>query len=85
MSDGHIAIDGTKVYGGLFKRMVNAEDARRGHCYPVMTSPALYHQQEIEVAAVRLIIFLEVIIGLFHKTANLTAQQHLGKNVAAVI
>ena len=30
--------------GSLLKGMIDAEDARGGHRYPVMTPPALYHQ-----------------------------------------
>ena len=82
---GNIAIDGTEIDRRLLERMVDAEDARRGHRYPVMTSPSLHHQQKVQMATVHLVVRFEVIVGLLHEAANLAAQQHLGQDVAAVV
>ena len=85
MAYGYIAIDSTEVDRSLLDGMIDAEDARRCHRYPVVSPPALHHQQQIQVAAVGLIVLLEEVMGLLHEATNLAAQQHFGQDIAAVV
>ena len=82
---GNVAIDGTEIDWRLLDGMIDAEDAWRCHRYPVVSPPSLHHQQQIQMAAVGLIVLLEEIMGLLHEATNLAAQEHLGQDVAAVV
>ena len=78
MPQGNVAIDCTKVDRSLLDGMVNAEDSGRGHRYPIVPTPALYHQKEVEMSAMRHVVLLKIVVRLLHKATYLAAQKHFG-------
>ena len=52
---------------------------------PIVTTPALYHQQKIKSTAAFIIILLKKVTGVLHKTTYLTRQKHLRQDIPIVV
>ena len=64
--------------------MRQLEHPRNGHLLPVEAPPALCHHQQVECAAVLLVVALEEVIGLWHEAFDFRCQEHLGHDISAV-
>ena len=69
---------------GYLGHVLECECSGYGHRVPVESAPALYHEQEVECAAVFLVVSLEVVAGVFDEASNLAAQEHFGVDITVV-
>ena len=77
-------VDLAQEEGSLLGEVVEHECAWRGHVVPVVASPSLNHEQEVESPVVFLVVCLEEISRVLHEPPNLAGEQHLGEYVAIV-
>ena len=83
--DGHILVDFAHEERCLLGLVAQHESARLGHRVPVVATPSLNHQQEVEGTVVLLIVLLEEIARVLHEAAYLTGQKHFGQYIAVVV
>ena len=75
-----LALDGERALGRVAKLM-----AAVGQFLPLVLAPALHHHQQVQVAAVQVVVFLEVVGGIGDEAAQLAAEQQVGHQVAVVV
>ncbi len=82
---GHILVDLAHKEWRLLGLVVEHESARLGHRVPVVTTPALNHQQEVQSTVVLLIIRLKEIARVLHEASYLAGQEHFRQDVTVVV
>ena len=74
-----IALDGYALLRPVAQRIV------AGQLAVVVASPALHHQQQVQMVAVLLVVGLEIVVGMGDEALQLARQQQLGHDVARVV
>ena len=79
-----VAVHGTRDNLRVLCGMCDVPGSLDGHLLPVEASPALCHHQQVEGAAVLLIVLLEEVVGLRHEAFDFAGEQHLCHDISTV-